>query len=443
MNLSVHVCLDLFFPNTLSPPTGFKDLLFIGNQARPKIFDLEIRTPDVLYENVIEVDERVVLRQESCQLPTPASLQRAIGVTGEEVEIWRTVDESALQRQLKHLLSTGVSAIAVVLLHSYIYPHHEIVVGRLAKALGFRQISLSHEVMPMVRCVPRGLTTAADAYLTPCIKDYVVGFQSGFAEKLKGVRLSFMKSDGGLTPMDNFGGSRAILSGPAGGVVGYAVTTYGRDAADAATGRPSAVIGFDMGGTSTDVSRYDGSFEHTFETTTAGVAIQAPQLDINTVAAGGGSMLFFRSGMFVVGPESAGAHPGPVCYRKGGPLTVTDANLVLGRLLPEFFPKIFGPKENEALDYDGALAAFEEMKRTVNAGNEAMSPGTAPLSVGDVAQGFIKVANEAMCRPIRALTQAKGYDTSKHVLACFGGAGGQHACDIARELGMKTVFVHR
>ena len=414
-------------------------MLFIGNQARPKIFDLEIRTPDVLYESVIEVDERIVLRQSSCQLPVSASVESAIGVTGEEVEIWRRVDERALTRQLKRLLSSGVSAIAVVLLHSYIYPNHEVRVGEIARNLGFRQISLSHEVMPMVRCVPRGLTTAADAYLTPCIKDYVDGFQSGFADALAGVQLSFMKSDGGLTPMDNFGGSRAILSGPAGGVVGYAVTTYGKDAADVVTGKPSAVIGFDMGGTSTDVSRYDGTFEHTFETTTAGVAIQAPQLDINTVAAGGGSMLFFRSGMFVVGPESAGAHPGPVCYRKGGPLTVTDANLVLGRLLPEFFPKIFGPNENEPLDYDGAFRAFEELQTSVNAGKEARSR----LSVADVAVGFVKVANEAMCRPIRALTQAKGYDTSRHVLACFGGAGGQHACDIARDLGMKTVFVHR
>ena len=415
---------------------------------------MEIRTPDVLYESVVEVDERVVLRQESCRLAASSSSSSSssadgaetspsvvVGVTGEAVEIRRRVDESALRRQLRHLLSTGISAVAVVLLHSYIFPDHEVRVGEIAEELGFRQISLSHRVMPMVRCVPRGLTTAADAYLTPRIKDYVDGFRSGFRDRLDGVRLSFMKSDGGLTPMDDFGGSRAILSGPAGGVVGYAVTTYGRDAA--VDGRPSAVIGFDMGGTSTDVSRFDGSFEHTFETTTAGVAIQAPQLDINTVAAGGGSMLFFRSGMFVVGPESAGAHPGPVCYRKGGPVTVTDANLVLGRLLPEFFPKIFGPQENEPLDFEGAVAAFRSLTEDVNAGNDAGSGASTPLSVADVAQGFVKVANEAMCRPIRALTQAKGYDTSRHVLACFGGAGGQHACDIARELGMKTVFVHR
>jgi 5-oxoprolinase (ATP-hydrolysing) len=221
-----------------------------------------------------------------------------------------------------------------------------------------------------------------------------------------------------------------IPSGPAGGVVGYGSTTYGRETA-------RAVIGFDMGGTSTDVSRFDGSYEHVFETTTAGVTIQAPQLDVSTVAAGGGSILTFRSGLFAAGPESAGAHPGPVCYRKGGPVTITDANLVLGRLLPSYFPKIFGPDENESLDKEAAFAAFKILKDDVN---EFMG---GHLSVEEVAMGFVKVANETMCRPIRNLTQGKGYDTREHVLACFGGAGGQHACSIARALGMSTVYIHK
>ncbi|XP_076046275.1 5-oxoprolinase isoform X2 [Oratosquilla oratoria] len=241
-----------------------------------------------------------------------------------------------------------------------------------------------------------------------------------------------MQSDGGLTQMDSFIGSRAILSGPAGGVVGYAMTTYKQF-------NKEPVIGFDMGGTSTDVSRFAGTYEHVFESTTAGVSIQAPQLDVNTVAAGGGSRLFFRSGMFVVGPDSAGAHPGPVCYRKNGYLAVTDANLALGRLLPQYFPKIFGPNEDEPLDKEGTLRAFQELTDEINTFRE----GADIMSLEEVAMGFVEVANEAMCRPIRALTQAKGHDTSQHILSVFGGAGAQHACAIARALGMHKVFVHK
>uniref|UniRef100_A0AAX7SRL5 5-oxoprolinase, ATP-hydrolysing n=1 Tax=Astatotilapia calliptera TaxID=8154 RepID=A0AAX7SRL5_ASTCA len=312
-------------------------------------------------------------------------------------------------------------------------PQHEKAVGSLARRLGFSQVSLSSEVMPMVRAVPRGYTVCADAYLTPKIHQYLKGFTSGFKDGLKDVDVLFMQSDGGLTPMEQFCGSRAILSGPAGGVVGYAITSYSQM-------EKKPVIGFDMGGTSTDVSRYAGQYEHVFEATTAGVTLQAPQLDINTVAAGGGSRLFFRSGMFVVGPESAGAHPGPACYRKGGPLTVTDANLALGRLIPSFFPKIFGPKENEPLSLEETTKHFRQLTEEINV---FLSSNQSQMSMEAVAMGFIRVANEAMCRPIRALTQAKGHDTSQHVLACFGGAGGQHACAIARSLGMKTVFIHK
>ncbi|KAJ9590444.1 hypothetical protein L9F63_016531 [Diploptera punctata] len=421
---------------------GFKDLLFIGNQARPKIFDLKIETPQVLYEEVVEVDCRVVpALTNRCLLKNLggewAKWKQVTGTTGEVLYVCQELNEDEVKNKLVKLKEKGFNSIAVVLMHSYMYPEQEKAVGLIGKSLGFDHISLSHEVMPMVRIIPRGFTACADAYLTPHIKKYVSGFASGFKNNLSGVNVLFMQSDGGLAPMEIFNGSRAILSGPAGGVVGYAVTTYKKE-----TDLP--VIGFDMGGTSTDVSRFSGNYEHVFESTTAGVTIQAPQLDVNTVAAGGGSVLFFRSGLFVVGPESAGAHPGPVCYRKGGPLTVTDANLCLGRLLPDYFPKIFGPTENEPLDKNATTQAFKTLTQDINNFlSKQIDKSQNQMTVEEVAMGFIRVANEAMCRPIRALTQAKGYDTSHHVLACFGGAGGQHACSIARSLGMKTVFVHK
>ncbi|XP_061778000.1 5-oxoprolinase isoform X2 [Nerophis ophidion] len=427
---------------------GFKDLLHIGTQARPKLFDLEVSMPEVLYEEVIEVDERVVLRQDGCKLPRKDAKRVVTGSTGDSLEVWRELDLEHVEKDLKGVLSRGISSLAVLLLHAYTWSEHEKAVGALARQLGFTQVSLSSEVMPMVRAVPRGYTVCADAYLTPKIREYLKGFTSGFKGGLKDVDVLFMQSDGGLTPMQQFCGSRAVLSGPAGGVVGYAITSYSQ-----MENRP--VIGFDMGGTSTDVSRYAGQYEHVFEATTAGVTLQAPQLDINTVAAGGGSRLFFRSGMFVVGPESAGAHPGPACYRKGGPLTVTDANLALGRLLPSFFPKIFGPGENEPLSQEETMTHFRQLTHEINhflASNQSQAGANSAknshnsqseMTLEDVAIGFIRVANEAMCRPIRALTQAKGHDTSQHVLACFGGAGGQHACAIARALGMKTVFIHK
>ncbi|XP_033115374.1 5-oxoprolinase-like [Anneissia japonica] len=414
---------------------GFKDLLYIGNQARPNIFDLEIVTPEMIYEDVVEVNERVYLQQNRCQLPKPENLQTIEGITGERVEIQKEIDEAKLRSDLGKVFAKGIRSLAVVLIHSYIFDGHEQKVAHIAKEVGFTHVSTSSQVMPMVRMVPRGYTACADAYLTPCIKEYLQSFAAGFKSNLEGVRVLFMQSDGGLTSMDTFNGARAILSGPAGGVVGYALTTYSKE-----TNLP--VIGFDMGGTSTDVSRYAGEYEHVFETTTAGISIQAPQLDINTVAAGGGSQLFFRSGMFVVGPDSAGAHPGPTCYRKGGPLCVTDANLILGRLLPELFPKIFGPNENEELDKKSCLQCFQKLTQEINS-FRAGSDGGKQMTVEEVAMGFIDVANETMCRPIRNLTQAKGHDTSRHMLACFGGAGGQHACAIARSLGMATVFIHK
>ncbi|XP_028826461.1 5-oxoprolinase isoform X3 [Denticeps clupeoides] len=432
---------------------GFQDLLHIGTQARPNLFDLEVSVPEVLYEEVIEVEERVVLKQGGCQLPRKEPKRMVMGSTGDSLEVWRELNLKRVEEDLKGVLSRGITSLAVLLLHSYTWSAHEKAVGSLARKLGFAQVSLSSEVMPMIRAVPRGYTVCADAYLTPKIRQYLRGFTSGFKGGLQEVNVLFMQSDGGLTPMEQFCGSRAVLSGPAGGVVGYAVTSY-----NPYDKKP--VIGFDMGGTSTDVSRYAGQYEHVFEATTAGVTLQAPQLDINTVAAGGGSRLFFRSGMFVVGPESAGAHPGPACYRKGGSLTVTDANLALGRLLPSFFPRIFGPGENEPLSTEDTMKHFQQLTQEINdflstsqskcstngsgvMHNDIAKVVKSKMSVEEVAMGFIRVANEAMCRPIRALTQAKGHDTSQHVLACFGGAGGQHACAIARALGMKTVFIHK
>jgi len=449
---------------------GFKDLLQINNQTRSDIFDLTCKAPKVLYEEVVEVDERVMLaeffdegksqatidlletqsleedvqqnvssRYYTSKWPKAGVGKRIRGITGEKVIPLCSPDPDAIRNSLQSLADKGIKSLAIVFLHSYVYPEHEILVGDIAKSMNcFTEISLSHEVMSMVKVVPRGFTVSASAYLTPKITEYLAGFTKGFdAGLMNNVRLDFMKSDGGLTPVNDFGGHQAILSGPAGGVVGYAKTSYrpslGKDGTEIT--KPLPVIGFDMGGTSTDVSRYDGTLELVFETTTAGVSIQAPQLDIHTVAAGGGSRLFLQNGLFVVGPESAKAHPGPICYRKNGYLAVTDANVVLGRVIPDHFPNIFGPNEDEPLDLAGAREAFQKLKM-----ENAEADGR---SVEELAYGFIQVANEAMCRPIRNLTQMRGFDITSHALACFGGAGPQHACAMARALGIKKVFVHR
>ncbi len=434
---------------------GFKDCLEIGNQSRPKIFDLAIRKPEALYERVIEIDERVTLedyaedpeRHTTKVDETTGDENLVRGLSSESVRILKKPSTDMVKSQLQGLYGDGFRSIAVCLVHGYTFPDHEALVGRLAEEVGFENVSLSHQLMPMIKLVPRATSACADAYLTPAIKKYIAGFQAGFKGGLgtqsvkkeggaRGARCEFMQSDGGLVDVDLFSGLRAILSGPAGGVVGYAVTSY-----DENTKTP--VIGFDMGGTSTDVSRYgSGRYEHVFETTTAGVTIQSPQLDINTVAAGGGSRLFFRNGLFVVGPESAGAHPGPACYRKGGPLTVTDANLFLGRLLPDFFPKIFGKTEDQGLDREISEKLFKEMTNEINK-DIAAHDKDKEMSPDEVAYGFIKIANETMTRPIRSLTEAKGHDTSQHRLATFGGAGGQHAVAIAESLGIRQILLHR
>lgn len=365
------------------------------------MFDLAINKPDTLYSKVIEVDERVTLPAWT-ESKTPLHIDIASdpalvkGVTGETVQILKALgdlhlhirdflsvlftlltklDLGSTRAALQGAYDEGFRSIAICLMHSFTFRDHEEAVGDLAESIGFTHISLSSELSPVVKIVPRGHSSTADAYLTPEIKRYISGFESGFADlRTSGCRCEFMQSDGGLVEFTGLSGLRSILSGPAGGVVGYARTCY-----DETVGTP--VIGFDMGGTSTDVSRFAGEFEQVFETTTAGVVVQSPQLDINTVAAGGGSILSWQSGMFKVGPESASAHPGPACYRKGGPLTVTDANLILGRLRPEYFPKIFGPNEDQPLDVDASRMLFEKMTAEVN------KEVTEKLTVEDVAIG--------------------------------------------------------
>lgn len=415
---------------------GFRDLLQIGNQARPNIFDLTVSKPSNLYEEVIEVDERIELVFDKEEKKSNSSESVVKGISGELVRVVKPIDGDALKPLLKGLLEKGISCLAVVLMHSYTYPEHELSVEKLAISLGFKHVSLSSALTPMVRAVPRGLTASVDAYLTPVIKEYLSGFISRFDEGLGKVNVLFMQSDGGLAPESRFSGHKAVLSGPAGGVVGYSQTLFGLE-----TDKP--LIGFDMGGTSTDVSRYAGSYEQVLETQIAGSIIQAPQLDINTVAAGGGSKLKFQFGAFRVGPESVGAHPGPVCYRKGGELSVTDANLVLGFVIPEFFPSIFGPNEDQPLDVKATREEFEKLAKQINSYRKSQDSSVKDMTVEEIALGFVNVANETMCRPIRQLTEMKGHETRNHALACFGGAGPQHGCAIARSLGMKEVLIHR
>lgn len=345
---------------------GFKDILQIGNQSRPYMFDLTIRRPTPLYSDVFEVKERVTVgvcsdsHLRTVKLESPEPVETVIGTSGEAVQVLQTLDLSSTQLYLQKIYDEGFRSLAVCLMHSYIYPAHELQIRELATDIGFKYVSLSHETSPRPKLVPRGNSTVVDAYLTPNIEQYLNQFLSNFPniEESK-TRLEFMQSDGGLVPSSNLSGLHSILSGPAGGVVGYSQTCF-----DAEIQAP--VVGFDMGGTSTDVSRYDGELDHIFETTTAGIPIQAPQLNVNTIAAGGGSILCWQDGLMSVGPESASSDPGPACYRKGGPLTVTDANLALGRLIPEEFPSVFGPNEDQPLDSEVVLAKFKDLTQTIN-----------------------------------------------------------------------------
>ena len=387
---------------------GFRDALRIGYQARPKIFAKHIVKPDMLYERVVEVDERV----------------RADGT------VERELDLEAARRELERAKADGIGAIAVVLMHAYRYHAHEQRLAALARDLGFPQVSASHEVSPLIKLVGRGDTTVVDSYLSPILRRYVAqvagelhGEGSG-GEALRNPRLMFMMSSGGLTAADLFRGKDAILSGPAAGVVGMAET--GRAAGF------SRLIGFDMGGTSTDVSHFAGEYERAFETEVAGVRMRAPMMLIHTVAAGGGSILHYDGARFRVGPDSAGANPGPKCYRRGGPLAVTDANVMVGKLIPEFFPQIFGPQQNLALDAAAVRSAFAALSKQIGDGRGAEQ----------VADGFIKIAVENMANAIKKISVQRGYDVTHYALNCFGGAGGQHACLVADALGMTNVLIH-
>jgi 5-oxoprolinase (ATP-hydrolysing) len=390
---------------------GFRDALKIGYQARPKIFARHIVKPDMLYERVVEVDERV----------------RADGTVEQEPDL------AALRGALEAALADGIKSVAIVFMHAYHHHAHEQRVAALAREVGFAQVSVSHEVSPLIKLVGRGDTTVVDAYISPVLQRYVAQVAgdlgtSGSGEATRAgsnaPRLMFMMSSGGLTAADLFQGKDAILSGPAAGVVGMAET--GREAGF------SHLIGFDMGGTSTDVSHFDGEYERAFETEVAGVRMRAPMMLIHTVAAGGGSILHFDGARFRVGPDSAGANPGPKCYRRGGPLALTDANVMVGKLIPDFFPKIFGPQQNLALDAEAVGAAFGELAREIGDGR----------SPEDVADGFIKIAVENMANAIKKISVQRGYDVTRYALNCFGGAGGQHACLVADALGMTKVLIH-
>jgi 5-oxoprolinase (ATP-hydrolysing) len=426
---------------------GFRDALKIGYQARPKIFARQIVKPQMLFERVVEADERV----------------RADGT------VERALDLDALRPALAAAHADGIAAVAIVFMHAYRHPEHERRAAALAREMGFPQVSASHEVSPLIKLVGRGDTTVVDAYLSPILKRYVArvagelsaGVATAFPPPLRGrdreggeqqsparastplpnpppqggreragasgegaTRLMFMMSSGGLTAADLFQGKDAILSGPAGGVVGMAET--GRAAGF------DRLIGFDMGGTSTDVSHFDGEYERAFETEVAGVRMRAPMMLIHTVAAGGGSILHFDGARFRVGPDSAGANPGPTCYRRGGPLAVTDANVMVGKLMPDFFPRIFGPGQDQPLDAAAVREAFAALAAQVG-------DGRTPEEVAD---GFIRIAVENMANAIKKISVQRGYDVTRYALNCFGGAGGQHACLVADALGMTKVLIH-
>jgi 5-oxoprolinase (ATP-hydrolysing) len=384
---------------------GFRDALCIGYQARPKIFARHIIKPDMLYERVVEVDERV----------------RADGT------IEREVDLDAVRAELARAKNDGIRAVAVVLMHAYRYSSHEQRIAALASEMGFEQVSASHEVSPLIKLVGRGDTTVVDSYLSPILRRYVAQVAGDLNPSPQGgeeTPLMFMMSSGGLTAATLFRGKDAILSGPAAGVVGMAET--GRQAGFA------RLIGFDMGGTSTDVSHFAGEYERTFEAEVAGVRMRAPMMLIHTVAAGGGSIVHFDGARFRVGPDSAGANPGPKCYRRGGPLAVTDANVMVGKLIPDFFPKIFGPQQNEPLDAAAVREAFAALAKDIG-------DGRSPEQVAD---GFIKIAVENMANAIKKISVQRGYDVTRYALNCFGGAGGQHACLVADALGMTRMLIH-
>jgi 5-oxoprolinase (ATP-hydrolysing) len=389
-------------PTVLVITEGFADALRIAYQNRPRIFDRRITVPEVLYERVIEARERV----------------------SADGDVLVPLDENAVSTQLKQAYDDGFRSAAVVCMHGYRHTAHEARIGELARAAGFTQVSESHQTSPLMKLVSRGDTTVVDAYLSPILQRYV----SEVAHELKHTRLLFMQSNGGLTDASGFRGKDSILSGPAGGIVGMA-----RTAQDAGFGK---VIGFDMGGTSTDVSHFAGEFEREYETQVAGVRMRAPMLSIHTVAAGGGSVLHFDGSRYRAGPDSAGADPGPACYRQGGPLTVTDANVLLGRIQPGHFPQVFGDRGDQPLDAETTRTLFGQLSAEIT---EATGDTRGPE---EVAAGFLEIAVANMASAIKKISVQRGYDITEYVLNVFGGAGGQHACAVADALGMTRVLIH-
>ncbi len=394
-------------PVLLMITAGFADLLRIGYQTRPRLFDLHIRRPDLVYAEVAEVPERL----------------DAMGA------VVTPLDATAARAALQARYDAGLRAVAIAFLHAYLNPDHEAAVAAIARDVGFTQVSVSHEVSRLAKLVGRADTTVVDAYLSPILRRYVDRVAGALDLGTVCARLLFMQSSGGLTDARLFQGKDAILSGPAGGIVGMVKT--------AAAAGYDRLIGFDMGGTSTDVSHYAGAFERSFETEVAGVRMRAPMMDIHTVAAGGGSVCRFADGRFQVGPESAGADPGPACYRRGGPLTVTDCNVVLGKLSPDHFPPVFGPGGDAPLDAGAARAACAALATRV-----AAETGTAPRPPEEIAEGFLRIAVDNMANAIKKISVARGHDVTGYTLHCFGGAGGQHACLVADALGMTRVFIH-
>lgn len=389
-------------PAALAITRGFRDALRIAYQNRPRLFDRHIVLPELLYREVVEIDERI----------------------GAHGDVLRPIDEAATRAALQAVYDTGLRSLAIVFMHGYRFTQHEAAAERIAREIGFTQVSVSHQVSPMMKLVARGDTTVVDAYLSPILGRYV----DQVASQMPGVNLQFMQSNGGLTDARAFHGKDSILSGPAGGIVGMvrASQLAGFD----------RVIGFDMGGTSTDVSHFSGEFERVFETQVAGVRMRAPMMSIHTVAAGGGSILHFDGSRYRVGPDSAGANPGPASYRRGGPLAVTDCNVMLGKIQPAYFPRLFGDDGAQALDYDTVFEQFSEIAYRIG---EATGSTPAPEQV---AEGFIRIAVGNMANAIKQISVQRGHDVTEYALTSFGGAGGQHACLVADALGMKTVFVH-
>jgi len=379
-----------------------KDLLEIGNQARPELFDLSITKPDQLYHSVSEIHERL----------------------DAEGNIVRELDEERVEKVLEDLYDSGIRSVAIVLMHSWKNPMHEERCYDLAKEVGFENISISSRIMPLIKIVSRGQTTVVDSYLYPILNQYISSLQS----ELGAIPIEFMQSSGGLTDSLSLTGKDSIMSGPAGGVIGSAAVGNANNL--------DCIIGFDMGGTSTDVSRYDGSFSRVTGLVAGGINFQTSSLDIKTVAAGGGSLLWFDGRKLQVGPESAGANPGPVCYGLDGKLTLTDANLLLGRINPDFFPRVFGPEQNQKLNASESKDNFENLRSEVNKST------LSSFSSEELALGFVDIANEKMAGAIKEISVSRGYDVRDHALVCFGGAAPQHCCGIARILGIKQIVIH-